>query len=92
MSVADPETSERGGGARNMKYKPAYPRSIFLAYFYRPGRRPPWPALDPLLCVHVHIRIRSYHSRTYREVGPKMAPRGVVSRSLCGVFTDFLIG
>ena len=48
ISVADPETSERGG-PRNMKYKPPCGGShLFLAYFYRPGGGgmaplpPPW--------------------------------------------------
>ena len=51
-SVADPETSERGGGARNMKYKP--PAIFFMTNFYRPdgGHSPIVPPpipLDPLL-------------------------------------------
>ena len=37
ISVADPETSERGG-ARNMKYKPSRVAAIFFGpIFYRPG-------------------------------------------------------
>ena len=57
--VADPETSERGGGARYMKYKPPRMTAIFyMTIFYRPGggHWPPWAPLAPLLiqfpCLH----------------------------------------
>ena len=52
--VADPETSERGGGgARNMNYKPLRSAAIFVWPIFTGrggGAWPPWPPpLDPLL-------------------------------------------
>ena len=54
VSVAYPETSERGG-ARNMKYKPPGTAAIFFYLFFT-GRGGGWHGplgspLDPLLCM-----------------------------------------
>ena len=51
-AVADPETSQRGGGARNMKHKPLHSAAIFFGLFFtRQGGMPPLtpPPPDPLL-------------------------------------------
>ena len=61
-SVADPETSERGG-PRNMKYKPLHAAAIlFWPIFTGQGgaMAPLAPPLDPLLYLQLNLGVELY--------------------------------
>ena len=66
ITVADPETSEGGGGAKDMKYKPPRAAAIFLAYFLQArGGMAPLPP-PPGSAVLPYIRL--YNANKSRDL------------------------